>query len=574
MDNPTIARIFADVADLLEIQGGANVFRIRAYRNAARTVETLGASAEAAVRTGTPKLDELPGIGKDLAGKIKEIVETGKLPLLEQLKSQIPAGVLAMMRLPGLGPKRAKQIHAELGIDSLEALDAAARAGKLRGIKGLGPTLESRIVKSIADAQIRSARHRLADAEAVVGPYITYLKKAPGIQRIEAAGSYRRRAETVGDIDILVTAKKAGPVAERFVAYPDVTQVLAKGDTRSSVVLRSGLQVDLRVVPDASYGAALYYFTGSKAHNVAVRTEAVRRKLKINEYGVFRGQRRVAGRTEEDVFKAMRLPWIPPELRENRGEIAAAAEGRLPALVTVKDIRGDLQMHTTYTDGRQTLAEMAEACRKRGYQYIAVTDHSKAVRVAGGLEATDFRRQYKEIDKLQKTLKGLTLLKSAEVDILDDGALDLEEGILAEMDVVVVSVHSKFNMSRTDMTRRIVKALQHPRVNILAHPTGRLLGRREPYQVDMEEVVKAARDHGVMLEINAQPHRLDLNDAYAYMAREAGVKLVVSTDAHRVAELDHMRHGVDQARRGWCEKKDVANTLPLSTFRKLLQKRT
>jgi DNA polymerase (family 10) len=574
MDNPTIARIFADVADLLEIQGGANVFRIRAYRNAARTVESLGASAEAAVRTGAPKLDELPGIGKDLAGKIKEIVETGKLPLLEELKAKIPVGVLAMMRLPGLGPKRAKQIHAELGIDSLEALDAAARAGKLRAIKGLGPTLESRIVKSIADAQIRSARHRLADAEAVVGPYITYLKKAPGIQRIEAAGSYRRRAETVGDIDILVTAKKAGPVAERFVAYPDVTQVLAKGDTRSSVVLRSGLQVDLRVVPDASYGAALYYFTGSKAHNVAVRTEAVRRKLKINEYGVFRGQRRVAGRTEEDVFKAMRLPWIPPELRENRGEIQAAAAGELPTLVTVKDIRGDLQMHTTYTDGKQTLAEMAEACRKRGYQYIAVTDHSKAVRVAGGLEATDFRRQYKEIDKLQKTLKGLTLLKSAEVDILDDGALDLEEGILAEMDVVVVSVHSKFNMSRADMTRRIVKALQHPRVNILAHPTGRLLGRREPYQVDMEEVVKAARDHGVMLEINAQPHRLDLNDAYAFMAREAGVKLVVSTDAHRVAELDHMRHGVDQARRAWCEKADVANTLPLAKFRALLQKRT
>ena len=573
MDNPTIARIFVDVADLLEIQGGANAFRIRAYRNAARTVESLGASAEAAVRTGEPKLDDLPGIGKDLAGKIEEIVETGKLALLEQLKGKIPEGLLAMTRLPGLGPKRARLIHDELGIDGLDALDAAARAGKLRVIKGLGPTLESRIVKSIADAKIRSARHRLADAEAVVGPFITYLKKAPGIQRIEAAGSYRRRAETVGDIDILVTAKKAGPVAERFVAYPDVTQVLAQGDTRSSVVLRSGLQVDLRVVPDASYGAALYYFTGSKAHNVAVRTEAVRRKLKINEYGVFRGQRRVAGRTEEDVFKAMRLAWIPPELRENRGEIAAAAEGRLPKLVTVKDIRGDLQMHTTYTDGKQTLAEMAEACRARGYEYIAVTDHSKAVRVAGGLEATDFRRQYKEIDKLQKTLKGLTLLKSAEVDILDDGALDLEEGILAEMDVVVVSVHSKFNMSRADMTRRIVKALQHPRVNILAHPTGRLIGRREPYAVDMDEVVKAARDHGVLLEVNAQPHRLDLNDAYVYMAREAGVKLVVSTDAHRVAELDYMRHGVDQARRGWCEKTDVANALPLAKFRTLLQKR-
>jgi len=572
MDNPTIARIFEDVADMLELQGGANVFRIRAYRNAARTVETLGASAESAVRSGAPRLDDLPGIGKDLAGKITEIVETGKLGLLEELKRQIPEGLLAMVRLPGLGPKRARLIHDELGIASLDALAEAARAGKLRAIKGLGPTIEARLVKSIADAKIRSARHRLADAESAVIPLLAYLKAAPGVQRIEVAGSYRRRAETVGDVDILVTAKQAEPVAERFVSYPDVTQVLAKGDTRSSVVLRSGLQVDLRVVPDASYGAALYYFTGSKAHNVAMRTQAVRRKLKVNEYGVFRGETRIAGRTEAQVFKALGLPWIPPELRENRGELEAAASGALPSLVTPGDIRGDLQMHSTYSDGKATLAEMVEACRARGYQYMAVTDHSKAVRVAGGLEAADFRRQYTEIDRLRKQVKGLAILKSAEVDILDDGRLDLDEEILAEMDVVVVSVHSKFSMTRAEMTRRIVKAIQHPRVHILAHPTGRLIGRREPYPVDMEQVVKAARDYGVMLEVNAQPHRLDLNDAYVFLAREAGVKLVVSTDAHRVAELDHLRYGVDQARRGWCAKGDVANTLSLQRFQKILRK--
>jgi len=572
MDNSTIARLFADVADLLEIQGGANVFRIRAYRNAAQTVESLGASAESAVRTGSPKLDELPGIGKDLAGKIKEIVETGKLTLAEELKAQIPEGLLAMVRLPGLGPKRARLIYDELQIQDLDQLAAAARAGKLRAIKGLGPTLEARIVRSIADAKIRSARHRLADAETAVTPFVEYLKEEKGITRIEVAGSYRRRAETVGDVDILVTAKKAGPIADRFVAYPEVTQVLAKGDTRSSVVLRSGLQVDLRVVPDASYGAALYYFTGSKEHNVAARTQAVRRKLKVNEYGIFRGEKRVAGRTEEDVFKALGLAWIPPELRENRGELDRAARGALPDLVTVDDIRGDLQMHTTYSDGKATLAEMAEACRARGYKYMAVTDHSKAVRVAGGLDKAGFRKQYKEIDRLQRTLKGITLLKSAEVDILDEGRLDLDDDVLAEMDVVVVSVHSRFNLPRAEMTRRIVKAIQHPRVNILAHPTGRLIGRREPYQVDMGEVVKAARDHGVLLEINAQPHRLDLNDAYAFMAREAGVRLVVSTDAHRPAELAYMRYGVDQARRAWCEARDVANTLPLGKFRALMKK--
>lgn len=572
MENIEIARLFSDVADLLEIQG-AIVFRIRAYRNAARIVETLPAPAESIIRDkGEAALVELPGIGKDLAGKIREIVQTGRLGLLEELKKQIPEGLLHMMHLPGVGPKRAKLVYEKLGIKTLDALEKAARDGKLQQIKGFGPILQERILKGVASEKIRSARHRLAEAEAYVRPFVERLRQVRGIRQIEVAGSFRRRQETVGDVDILVSAAKSKGIADAFVGYAEVKDVLAHGDTKCSVVLRSGLQVDLRVVPASSYGAALYYFTGSKAHNIATRTLAVKKKLKVNEYGVFRGEKAIAGRTEAEVMKAIGLPWIPPELRENRGEIEAAQKRKLPSLVELKDIRGDLQMHTTYTDGRATLAEMVEACRKKGYEYIAITDHTKAVRVAGGLEPSAFRRQFREIEKLQKQVKGLTILKSAEVDILDDGRLDLDEETLKELDVVVVSVHSKFNMTRDQMTARIVTALQHPRVHILGHPTGRLIGRREPYPVDMELVVRAARDHGVMLEINAQPDRLDLSDVHAQMAREAGVKLVISTDAHRIEELDAMRWGVDQARRGWCEARDIANTQPVEKFKKLLRR--
>jgi DNA polymerase (family 10) len=571
MENPDIARIFSEVADLLEIQG-AVVFRVRAYRNAARVVETLPAPAESILREkGEAALMELPGIGKDLAGKIREIVETGTLGLLEELKRQIPEGLVQMMRLPGVGPKRARLLYDTLGIETLEQLEQAARDGRLQRVKGFGPTLQANILKGIADEKLRSTRHRLAEAEAYVKPLVAYLQGAPGLRQIEVAGSYRRRQETVGDIDILVSATRPPAVAARFVSYPEVKDVLAHGATRCSVVLRSGLQVDLRIVPAASYGAALYYFTGSKAHNIAARTIAVKKKLKLNEYGVFRGTKRVAGRTEAEVLRAIGLPWIPPELRENRGEIEAAQRNALPELVELQDIRGDLQMHTTATDGRASLAEMVEACRRKGYEYVAITDHSKAVRVAGGLDRAAFRRQFREIEQLQKRVDGLRILKSAEVDILDDGRLDLDDETLREMDVVVVSVHSKFNMTREQMTARIVKALRHPRAHILGHPTGRLILRREPYPVDMETLVRAARDYGVLLEINAQPDRLDLSDVHAQMAREAGVKLVISTDAHRVEELDAMRYGVDQARRGWCTKADIANTYPLDRFLALLK---
>ena len=455
---------------------------------------------------------------------------------------------------------------------TLAQLEAAARAGKLGGVRGLGKAIEQSILRGIAQDQAHHRRFKLADAEAYIRPLVDRLRGAPDVDRFDVAGSFRRRSDTVGDIDVLVASRKPQSVAERFLGYREITQVLARGDTKCSVVLRSGLQVDLRIVPPASYGAALYYFTGSKAHNIAVRTLAMKRRLKINEYGVFRGARNIAGREEADVFKAVGLPWIPPELRENRGEIDAARAGRLPALVELTDIRGDLQMHTDATDGKNTLAEMVDAAAALGYEYVAVTDHTQAVRVAGGLTAAGFRKQFRVIDALRKTRKTPVILKAAEVDILDDGSLELDDGMLAELDVVVIAVHSRFNMSAAEMTRRIVRALRHPRAHILGHPTGRLIGAREPYALDLTTVIKVARDHGVMLEINAQPERLDLNDVQVMMAREAGVRLVVSTDAHRIDELRLMRYGVDQARRGWCESGDIANTRGLDGFRKLLVK--
>ena len=571
MENIEIARIFEDVADLLEMLG-ASVFRIRAYRAAARTVETLGTPAESLLKQDGNALEALPGIGKDLAGKIREIIETGELTLLKELTVQIPESVIQMIRIPGLGPKRAKQIYDQLGIATLAGLEQAARDGKLRALRGWKETMEAKVLQGIADLKAWRGRFRLVEADAAIRPLLERLEATQELTHLQVAGSYRRRRETVGDVDLLVTATAAEPVMERFVSAPGVKQVLAHGDTKSSIVLRQGLQVDLRVVGEESLGAALHYFTGSKAHNIAVRTLGVKRGVKINEYGIFRGSRRIAGRHEADVFQAVGLPWIPPELREDRGEIGAAFDGRLPTLVERGDIRGDLQMHTTYTDGRDSLADMVKACGDRGYSYIAITDHTKAVRVAGGLSREEFQAQFREIDEIRKMGAGPAVLKSAEVDILDAGQLDLDDETLAELDLVVVSVHSKFNMTKADMTQRVVCALRHPRVHVFAHPTGRLLGHREPYPLDMEEVVLVAHDHGVLLEVNAQPDRLDLNDIYCQMAREAGVKLVISTDAHRIGELDNMRYGVDQARRGWCEPADIANTRSLDAFLKLIAK--
>jgi DNA polymerase (family 10) len=569
LENIDVARMFDEVADLLELQGG-NAFRIRAYRTAARTLESLPVPAVSLARKGT--LHDLPGIGDDLAGKICTILDTGSLPLLAELTAKTPEALVQLLRIPGLGPKRAVQIHEQLGITTIDELEAAARAGRLRAIRGVKETLERRILEGIAEIRGRAGRWRLVDAEAYVRPLVAHLERAPGVRRVDVAGSLRRRRETVGDVDILVQAAKPQAASRQFVEYARVAQVVASGSTRSSVILDCGLHVDLRVVPAVCYGAALHYFTGSKPHNIAIRTLGVRRGLKISEYGIFRGSRRLGGREEREVFEAVGLPWIPPELREARGEIEAAREGRLPRLVERADIRGDLQIHTTYTDGKSPLGDMIEACRALGYEYVAVTDHTRAVRVAGGLTRAGFLREMREIDRLRKQAGSMTILEGAEVDILEDGSLDLDDRTLAELDLVVAAVHSKLDLPRAAMTARVLKALRHPRVHVLAHPTGRLIGRREPCAVDIEAVVRAAADHGVMLEVNAQPDRLDLDDVHVRLAREAGVKLVISTDAHRVEELGFMRHGVDQARRGWCAADDVANTRPLAAFRALLRR--
>jgi len=481
------------------------------------------------------------------------------------------ASLIEIMHIPGLGPKRARQLWDGLDITSVDELEEAAKEGQLEQLPGFGKTLAARILKGISELKARAGRFRLSDADIYVQPLLSYLGKAPGLVDLEVAGSYRRRCETVGDIDILATTAEGSPIMDHFVAYKDVKEVLAKGPTKSSIRLVGGLQVDLRLVSRESYGAAMVYFTGSKSHNIVIRGISRERGLKINEYGVFEGDRLVCGETEKEVYGAIGLPWIPPELREAHGEVEAARDDALPDILELSDIVGDLQMHSQYSDGKNTVPEMVEACHARGYQYMAITDHSPALAMAG-VKPSDFLKQYAEIDALQEDYPDLRILKSAEVDILEDGSLALEDDILAAMDIVVISVHSKFNMSREAMTRRISTAMQRPKANILAHPTGRLINRREPYPVDMEELVKVAKEEGILLELNAQPDRLDLRDFHLQMAREAEVKIVISTDAHRSAELDYMRYGVDQARRGWLEKEDVANTYDTETFLKLLDR--
>lgn len=573
MENVDIARIFEEVADLLEIQD-ESPFRVRAYRTAARTLAALGEPAAGLVeRAGAGALTALPGIGKDLAGKIVELLETGELPLLKQLAAKTPESLVEMMRIPSLGPKRARLLYERLGVETVDELEQAARSGRLLEVRGFGEKLAATILDGCVKRRATAGRVRLADAEAQVAPLLEHLRAARGALAVEVAGSLRRRKETVGDVDILVSASQGEPVASRLMAYPDIKQVLAHGATKCSVVLRSGLQIDLRVVPPESYGAALHYFTGSKAHNIAVRTLGVNRGLKINEYGIFRDDRRIAGRAEADVFRAVGLPWIPPELREDAGEIEAARERRLPELVEVGAIRGDLHVHTTYTDGRDELEAMVRACKARGYDYVAITDHTQAVRVARGLDARGLREQARAVDRLRRTIGGITILHGAEVDILEDGSLDLDDAALAALDYVVASVHSKLTMPEPAMTRRVLRALESPFVTALGHPTGRLLGKREPYALDVARIARAARALGVLLEINAQPERLDLCDVHVRLAREAGAKLVVATDAHAVGELDFMRHGIDQARRGWCAGADIANTAPRAEFLELIGRR-
>lgn len=568
--NAEIAAIFERYATLLEMEG-ANPFRVRAYRNAARSIGDLPRSLAAMLADGAD-LSELPAIGEDLAQKIATIVETGHLPELDELERELPGALADLTAIPGLGPKRVMALHRELGIDDAEGLAKAARAGKVRALSGFGEKTEQKILRELERRAETERRFGLPLAEELGEPLLRHLSETKGVKQAIIAGSYRRRKETVGDLDILVTAKKGAHVMERFTGYEDVDEVVSQGSTRATVRLRGGLQVDLRLVPEVSYGAALHYFTGSKAHNVALRRIAVEKGWKLNEYGLFKGRKRLAGRSEEEVYDAFGLPWIPPELREDRGEIEAARKGKLPDLVSLDDIRGDLHAHTTASDGKHSLREMAEAARARGYAYLAITDHSQRVTVARGLDAKRLARQIDEIDALNEELKGIRLLKSSEVDILEDGTLDLPDSILARLDLVVASVHSKLDLDAERQTERILRAMDNPHVNIIGHPTGRLIGEREASPLDMERLIEAALERGCFLEINAQPKRLDLSDRHARMARDAGLKLAVSTDAHSTAMLAYMRYGIDQARRGWLGPDDVLNTRSWAALKKLLKR--
>jgi DNA polymerase (family 10) len=566
--NSDIADAFNQIADLLEIKG-SNVFRVRAYRNAARTVGSLSQSAEDLVTRGED-LTKLPGIGKDLAEKIGEIVRTGRLALLEEIKGELPAGLSELMKLGGLGPKRVQILHAKLGIDDIGSLKKAAAEQKIRELPGFGEKTERTIMQELERVSAEEKRIRINVAEQIADSLVSYLRKARGIRQVAVAGSYRRRKETVGDLDILATGKNSN-IMDLFVKYDDAQEVISKGGTRSSILLRTGMHVDLRLVPEMSYGAAMHYFTGSKAHNIAIRTIGVRKGLKINEYGVFRGNRRIAGKTEEEVFSRVGLPFIPPELREDQGEIEAAMKGKLPTLVTTEEIRGDLHVHTKVTDGRNTLEEMAAAARGKGYEYLAVTEHSRHVTVARGLKPDELAKRIEEIDRFNGR-SDILILKSIEVDILEDGTLDLPDDILKELDLTVCSVHYKFNLSREKQTERIIRAMDNPYFTILAHPTGRLINERRPYEVDMERLIRAAKERGCFMELNAHPVRLDLRDADCRMAKEAGVKVAISTDAHSRSDLDYMRFGIGQARRGWLEAEDVLNTRSWEEMKKLIKR--
>jgi len=571
VENVDVARVFQQVADLLELRGD-NPFRIRAYRNAARAIEAMPKRVAEIVLHDGKSLAELPGIGKDLAGKIVAIVRDGHLDILDELLAEIPKGLIDVMAVPGLGPKRTKTIHDALDVSTLPALEQAARAGKLHTVKGIGEVLEKRVLDALAHRPKGSGRILLSEADALVAPLLDHLRGARGVVRLEVAGSVRRRRETIGDLDLLAAVNPDSDLAERFVTYPDFAKILARGATRCAGELVRGLQVDLRIVAPESFGAALYYFTGAKAHTIAVRAIARKKKLKINEYGVFRGQRQIAGATEDDVLGSVGLPYIAPELRENRGEIEAARAGLLPKLVEVADLRGDLQMHTTATDGRSSLGDMVAAARALGHDYIAITEHTKVLAMTGGLDRKGLLAHRRAIERINERGDKPVVLWGAEVDILQDGALDLDDATLGELDLVLASVHTHLGMPRDAMTERIVLALRHPHVHVLAHPTSRLLGKRAPTAVDVERVIAAAKKTGVLLEINAQPDRLDLDDVYARAARDAGVPLVISTDAHHVDELRYLHYGVDVARRGWCGAADIANTLPLRALRARLRR--
>ncbi len=569
MQNATIARLFEQLADLLELDG-ANPFRVRAYRNAARKIESLADEVGGLIESGV-KLTKLEGIGKDLAAKIETIVETGVLPQLEEMREKFPPDVMKMLQLPGIGPKKVAVLVGELGVETLSDLKEAAQNGQVAALSGFGKKTEQTILENVDEVKDAEQRYYLADAKAEADAVVADLLELDSVEKATVAGSCRRLKETVGDLDVLAVAADSAVVMDRLAENPVVVKVLARGDTKQRVRLASGIELDLRVVPRESYGAAMQYFTGSKEHNIVTRRMAQERGLKLNEYGLFRDDEYVAGETEEDVYAELGLPWVPPELRENRREFEWAAENAFPQLIERDDLLGDLHMHTTATDGTASIAEMAEAAKTRGLEYVAITDHSKRVAMANGLDADRLREHWENVRKANDEVDGIEILCGIECDILEDATLDLPDDVLAEADWVVAVLHYGLKQPREKITERLLNAIRNPHVHAIGHPTGRLLLKRPGASVGFDDVYKACADEGVFLEINAHPSRLDLDDVHAAAAKEHGIPIVIDSDAHSVDGFDVLTYGVYQARRAGLSREDVANTRPLGEFRAMLK---
>ncbi|MFN3533521.1 MAG: DNA polymerase/3'-5' exonuclease PolX [Candidatus Brocadia sp.] len=570
MKNHEIAALFERIANVLELKG-ENTFRINSYRKAARVIGDLTEDIEELARAG--KLTDIPGIGEGTAEKIIEYINTGKMSKYEEVMKGVSEETVALMQIPGLGPKTVAMLNRELGIASLNDLEKALHERKLKGLFGIGDKKIENIVKGIELFKTSQQRISIGMAYPVVKKIIEGLKHNPLIKDIQAAGSLRRMKETVGDIDILVSGTEGTEIIKSFVNMRGVTQILAAGDTKGSVRVEEGVQVDMRVVHEDEFGAALQYFTGSKEHNIHLREIAKKKGLKISEYGIFKGDKKIGGQREEDVYKTLGMDWIPPELRENRGEIEAAQEGKLPKLIELSDIKGDLHNHSNWSDGTPTFEEMAQHAMKMGYKYLVVSDHSKSLHVANGLKEDELLEEIEEIDKLNKKFKGFTLLKATEVDIKADGALDFPDKLLEKLDLVVASIHSGFKQGKEKITERMIAAIRNPYVNIIAHPTGRLISKREGYEVDLDRVIEACAETGTALEINCFYDRLDLNDINCRKAKEAGVMIAISTDAHHVDQMWMMELGVGIARRGWLEAKDVINTFPVDKLKAFCKKK-
>ncbi|GAB4437206.1 MAG: DNA polymerase/3'-5' exonuclease PolX [bacterium] len=568
MKNKELSIIFEEIGDMLGFLG-ENPFRVRTYKRAAQIINGLNDDIEILHKEG--KLKEIKGFGESLLSKIDEYINTGSIQLHSELKEKIPSGILELLNVPYLGPATLRTLYQKLHITNMDELIKACEDKLIRNLPNFGPKKEENIIKGLLRFKESHSRFTLGSIYEDVITILKRLSSIKDVQRVDAAGSFRRMKETVGDIDILASSSNHKEIINHFCKMEEVKEVLSEGETKAAVILQNGIQVDLRVVNDDSFGACLQYFTGSKQHNVKLRGLAKSLGLKINEYGVFDGDKMIAGKEEEDIYSALSLLWIPPELREDTGEIELAKEGQLPQIIEYTDVKGDIHLHSTYSDGGETIEKMAEACIKLGYEYMVVTDHSQSLRIAKGLDIERLKRQWDEIDSLNKKYSNFKIFKGSEVDIKKDGSLDYPDEVLKELDFVIASVHSGFKEDEASMTRRVIKAMENPYVTVIGHPTGRIINLRDPYNLNLKEILVAARETKTFLEMNAYFERLDLNDVNARMAKEYGVKLCLGTDAHNTFQLKYMRFGVAQARRGWLSREDIINTLPLKDFEKSIK---